>query len=118
MSWRLSISQVATDGVTLLRVTGRLGTASSGDLIEAVNGAIQAGSRRLVLDLSAVDYASSAGLLSLDAVAGRVHVANGALVVCGLTEPVRLALELSGLLPHFEIESSTETAMSKLAAAD
>ena len=45
---------------------------------------------RVIIDLSKVDYVSSAGLLALDAAAGRMHTAAGLLVLCGLTEPVRL----------------------------
>jgi anti-anti-sigma factor len=115
MTWHLAIGREMVDGVAVLRLAGRLGRASSGELIEAVNDAIVEGSSRLVLDLTRVDYASSAGLLSLDAVAGRVHVASGVLVLCGVTEPVRLGLDLSGLLPHFEIEPSAEAAISRLA---
>ena len=47
---------------------------------------------------------SSAGLLALEAVSGRLHAAGGSLVVCGLAEPVRLVFDLAGLLPHFTIE--------------
>ena len=116
MTWKLTIGHESLDGVTVLRVTGRLGTSPSGGLIDAINDAIQTGSRRLLLDLTGVDYASSAGLMSLDAVSGLMHVARGTLVLCGLTAPVRLALELSGLLPNFVIESSPAAAMSRLRA--
>ena len=54
-----------------------------------------------MLDLECVDYISSAGLLALDAVLGRVHVSRAQLVLSGLTEPVRVAFELAGLLEHF-----------------
>ncbi len=76
--------------------------------------AIDAGERRVVVDLSGVDYASSAGLLALDAIAGRIHVAGGTLVLCGLAEPVRLVLDLAGLLPHFTIEASAAEGVAKL----
>jgi anti-anti-sigma factor len=62
-----------------------------------------------------VDYISSAGLLALDAIAGRVHQAGGDLVLCGLVEPVRLAFDLSGLLPHFAVEPSRDLAIRRLA---
>jgi anti-anti-sigma factor len=62
-----------------------------------------------------VDYISSAGLLALEAVSGRVQQADGELVLCGLIEPVRLAFDLAGLLPHFAVEPSRELALTRLA---
>ena len=114
MTWKLTIGRESTGDIAVLRVEGRLGTASSGDLIGAVVGAIESGDRRLLIDLTGVDYVSSAGLLALDAASGRMHVAGGALVLCGLSEPVRLALELSGLLPHFVVDASREEGLARL----
>jgi stage II sporulation protein AA (anti-sigma F factor antagonist) len=117
MSWSLTIHRDSTGGVAVLRVAGRLGTASSGDLVEAVQETLREGSRGLLLDLTGVDYASSAGLMSLDAICGLVHVAQGTLVLCGVSEPVRLALDLSGLLSNFVIENSSAEATARLRAA-
>ena len=97
---------------------GRLGTLSSGDLIEALVAAINGGARLVLVDLSAVDYISSAGLLALDAASGRVQAAGGELVLCGLVEPVRLAFDLAGLLPHFTIAPSRDPALARLAAGN
>ncbi len=94
---------------------GRLGTLSSGDLIEALIAAVNGGARLVIVDLAAVDYVSSAGLLALDAVSGRVQAAGGELVLCGLVEPVRLAFDLAGLLPHFAITPSRDLALAQLA---
>jgi anti-anti-sigma factor len=118
LSWKLTVNRECQEGVAVLSVVGRLGAASSGSLIEAIVGAIEAGDQRLLIDLTSVDYVSSAGLLALDAAAGRMHVAGGSMTLCGLTEPVRLAFELSGLLPHFSVEPSRDIAVAKLAAGD
>lgn len=111
MTWKLTIRREAVAGAVVLRVHGRLGTAASGELLEAIVHAIRAGDRRLVLDLEGVDYASSAGLMVLDAAAGRMHEAGGELVLCAVTEPVRMVLDLAGLLPHFTVEPSVEAAL-------
>ena len=117
MTWKLNIRRESVrPDLTVLQVDGRLGSASSGALIEAIVRAIEAGDRQLVVDLANVDYISSAGLLALDAAAGRTHVAGGTLILCGLTEPVRLAFDLSGLLPHFSVETTRAVAIAKLSA--
>jgi anti-anti-sigma regulatory factor len=43
---------------------------------------------------------------------------NGEMVLCGLTEPVRMALELSGLLPLFVEEPARDAALARLAPPD
>ena len=72
--------------------------------MEALLAVLNRGARAVLLDLTKVDYISSAGLLALDAVSNRVQQAGGELVLCGLVEPVRLAFDSAGLLPHFGID--------------
>jgi anti-anti-sigma factor len=60
-----------------------------------------AGCRRLRLDLGRVEYLTAAALGRLAALAGRVRVAGGELVVCNARGEVRRVLDmtrLSGLL--------------------
>jgi anti-anti-sigma factor len=111
VTWKLSIRREVLLDVTVLRIQGRLGTAGSGDLLEAIVPEIRAGARHVVLDMAGVDYASSAGLMALDAAAGRMHEAGGDLVLCGVSEPVRMVLDLAGLLPHFTLAPSVDAAL-------
>jgi anti-anti-sigma regulatory factor len=46
-----------------------------------------------------------------------MHYAGGHLVLCELSDPVTLALQLSGLLEHFIIETSRGDAVGRVAAA-
>jgi stage II sporulation protein AA (anti-sigma F factor antagonist) len=117
LRWPLTITREGDRGTSVFVASGRLGTLTSGDLIEALASAIQAGERRFVLDLSGVDYLSSAGLLALDVIQGRLHMVKGDMVLCGITEPVRMALDLSGLLPTFTEAPSRDEALAKLVAS-
>jgi len=114
-TWKLVISREVEGGVAVLVVHGRLGTAASGQFVETMLDVVQSGHRRVLLDLSGVDYVSSAGLVALDAVAGRMHEVEGELVLCALTEPVRLVLDLAGLLPHFVVAASRGAGLARLA---
>lgn len=114
VTWQLTVAGEPADGLTVLGIGGRLGVASSGGLVEAVVRRIDSGERRLLLDLAGVDYMSSAGLQVLDALCGRMHLVGGRLVLCSLTEPVRMAFELSGLLPHFQVEPSRAAGIAAL----
>lgn len=118
LRWPLAITRDDQDGIAVFAPVGRLGTLSAGDLIEALAESINCGARRLVIDLSGVDYLSSAGLLALEAILGRPHIVNGEMVLCGLTEPVRMAFELSGLLPLFVEEPARDAALARLVPPD
>jgi len=115
-TWGLRVATEVSGGVLVVSVSGRLAAGSSGTLIETVVAALGDGHRLILCDLGGVDYASSAGLLALDAIAGRVSIDAGSLVLCSLTEPVRLVLDLSGLLPHFAVAPSREAGLAHFGA--
>jgi stage II sporulation protein AA (anti-sigma F factor antagonist) len=117
LAWSLDMHTDRAGPVLVVAPRGRLGTLTSGAFIEVLVGAIRAGERRVLLDMSGVDYVSSAGLLALEAVQGRLLVARGELVICCLGEPVRLAFELAGLLAQFAVEDSRERALARLVSA-
>ena len=115
LTWSLRLDHTVVGGVHVFAPVGRLGTLSSGEFIEALIGAIRDGARQIVVDLAGVDYIGSAGLLAMDAVSGRIHQVRGALVLCGLLEPVRLAFSLAALLTQFAVEPTRELALGRLA---
>lgn len=115
LKWPLRVAQERRDGVLVLVLTGRLGAASAARFDAAVADAVDRGDARLVLDLEGVDYVSSAGLNALAAAADLCARARGALAVCALTDPVRIALDLGGLLPDLAIEPSREQAIVRVA---
>lgn len=111
VTWDLDVRRALVEDATVFALSGRLGQLGAGHLIERLVADVPAGTT-VVLDLSGVDYASSAGLTALDAIAGRVIAGGGRLVLCGLSEPVRLAFDLAGMLPHFTIVDSVQAAVA------
>lgn len=106
LRWPLRITQERRDGVLVLSLAGRVGFVSAATLVTTVADAVARGDRHVVLDLAAVDYASSAGLHALEAAADRCASADGSLVLRAVSEPVRLALDLGGLLTRFSRETN------------
>jgi anti-anti-sigma factor len=62
---------------------------------------------RVVIDLSEIDYISSAGIRALQQAGERV-------VVCGLHDAVRIALELSGVLSGIGLMGTRVEALESL----
>jgi anti-sigma B factor antagonist len=89
--------------VTLIEVTGRIDSTNATKLGEALGEQIDAGRNQIVLDLSGVDYMSSAGLREMVAAAKRVRNSNGDLRLASPSTRVREVLELAGLNMIFQV---------------
>lgn len=100
----------------VLVLKGRLGAESAPMLEAAIATAVGRGQVRLVVDLSGVDYVSSAGLSAMEQAAARCARARGALAFCGLGEAVRMTVDLAGLAAELPIEPSRDLAVGRVAA--
>ena len=113
-TWKLEITKDIEEGVIVLTVAGRLGSETSQQLADTLDQLIHDGTRRILVDLQAVDYLSSAGLRALDEAATELQQSGGQLVVCTVPDPVRLPLALAGLLTKLGIEPSRDAGRRRL----
>ncbi len=88
---------------TVLRPVGRLDSASSPEFEIQVLETLQSGAQRVVLDMSALEYVSSAGLRVILLAGKRLKSAGGRLALAGLRENVRDVFEMSGFLTLFPV---------------
>lgn len=112
--WALKIGREGGAGAAVLSVTGRVGHASAKFFMEALREAVSSAQEGIVVDLSAVDYVSSAGIRALADATGQATRVGLGMTVCGLQEPVRLAMDLAGRLPELAVEPSRERALARL----
>ncbi|HEY5409358.1 MAG TPA: STAS domain-containing protein [Caulobacteraceae bacterium] len=106
-----------SEQIQILRPLGRLDSASSPVLERQAFDCIDAGERRLLLDFSALDYISSAGLRAALAVAKRMNAAGGKLALCSLSPQVAEVFEISGVDAIIDIHPSAESATQRLTAS-
>ena len=112
----MQIGEARQDGVMVLTPAGRVDTTTSGALETRLASALSGPAPHLVVDLSAVDYISSAGLRVLLVAARRVQTTGGRLALCGMGYPVRQVFQLAGFLPLFTIQDTRDAAVAALAA--
>lgn len=110
----MQIGEERVDGALVIAPEGRVDSVSAGELERLVVSRIDGGEKRLVLDLSAVEYISSAGLRVLLMAAKRLKAPPAALVLCGMGPGVRTVLELAGFLPLFAVEAGREQALARV----
>lgn len=100
----MEITSKALKRVDVVMVKGRIDHQTAPDLDEALKAITDANRFRLVVDLSSVDYISSAGLKVLLAALKRVKRWNrGDLRLVGLQSQVQNVFGLAGLTPLFRI---------------
>ena len=94
----MDITTRTQNGITLVVFAGSLDSNTSPKAQQALDGMLAAGARKMVLDCTALDYISSAGLRVLLGTAKRLSGAGagGALRLFGLNETVREVFDISG----------------------
>jgi anti-anti-sigma factor len=96
-TWRFVAASTVEGGETVLRLEGRIGHSGAVLLKRAGERILDRGVDRLALDLSGVDYMSSAGLRAIEDLAAALEERSGRLRLVNATDAVRIVLDLSGL---------------------
>jgi anti-sigma B factor antagonist len=89
--------------VTLLEINGRIDSTNASKLGESLNEQIDAGRHHIVVDLSRVEYMSSAGLRELVAALKKVKKLTGDLRIASPSPRVKEVFDLAGLDEIFQI---------------
>jgi anti-anti-sigma factor len=98
----MDITTRTQDGVTIVVFAGSLDSNTSPKAQQALDGMLAAGARKMVVDCTALDYISSAGLRVLLGTLKRLSGggggggAGGALRLFGLNDTVREVFDISG----------------------
>jgi anti-anti-sigma factor len=110
----MQISEDKNGDVLMVGLKGRLDAATSKTVEEFLLKKIDAGEKKLVLDLSGLDYISSVGLRVFMMAAKRLKVVQGKVVVCALSAPIKQVFEIAGftnLFPMFDTRDAAAAAV-------
>jgi anti-anti-sigma factor len=110
----LKFTDEQQDKAVVVAIGGRLDGTGAPELEAHCLALIRGGSSRLVLDLAAVDYVSSAGLRSLLVVAKSVKAAQGTMVLCALVPMVREVMTISCFDKILTLVENREAALASL----
>ena len=104
------------EGVTVLDLSGRITLGeTSGQLRSAVQEALGAGSKKILLNLGEVNYIDSAGLGELVSAFTTVKNGGGELKLLNLTKKVRDLLVITKLLTVFDVKDNEQDAVKSFA---
>jgi len=108
----MHISEQIKEDALILRLQGRLDSNTSEPFEQRMTAIIDAGNRRLVVDLTKLEYISSAGLRVLLMGAKRLKNEEGRLVLCGLRDHIREVFEVSGFLDILTVVDDEDAALA------
>lgn len=92
----MDITTRTRNDVTVVAFAGNLDSNTSPRAQQALDGILASGAPKVVVDFTALDYISSAGLRVLLGTAKRLSGAGGALHLFGLNETVQEVFDISG----------------------
>jgi anti-anti-sigma factor len=116
----LELKQARVEDVVVITVSGRVDHANADSFRAALwphLASCTGGGDRLVLDLSGLEYISSAGLRVLMLASRDVKTRDGRLVVCGLQPIVKEIFEISRFNIVFNVLADRTAALAELRVA-
>jgi anti-sigma B factor antagonist len=113
----MDVVETRSGDVTLLDVSGRI-TYMQGDTVlrAAIQGLVDRGLHKIVLNLAGITYLDSAGLGELVSAHTVVTRAGGNLRLCGVSGYLKELLTVTRLVTVFEIFESPDEAVGSFAA--
>lgn len=107
----LSISVNSFKRVDLVEVSGRIDSSNASELDDTLKDLAANGRNQLVLELSGVEYMSSAGLRAIVSALRENRRANGDVRLAALSDRVADVLELAGVESLFQRFDDTTAAV-------
>lgn len=110
----MNIATRTRDDVTIVAFGGSLDSKTSPEAQQALDRIVAGGGRKLLIDFTALDYISSAGLRVLLGTAKRLSGVGSALRLYGLNESVREVFQISGFSAIFAVFATEDDALKGL----
>lgn len=110
----MDISEDRRPGAVILALSGKLDATTAKTFEDKILGVINSGAQRLIVDLSLLEYVSSAGLRVFLLAAKRLQSTDGKIVVCSMKDHVRQVFDLAGFSSILSIYGSRDEAMQGL----
>lgn len=114
----MQITEETAGEVLVLKPSGHLDTRTQHEFEERVLAKLNAGQRRFLIDMSGVEYISSAGLRVMLMLAKKLTSTDGQLVLSGMNDHVHQVFEISGFTGVFTIRKTTDEGLRSFSNVD
>ena len=101
-----------TQNVAIMNVKGRVDSNTTPELDSALANLLDSDKNKIVLNLEAVEYLSSAGLRALVKALKSAQASGGDLRLASVSEPIEVILRTVGMMQMFKMFSTNEEAVA------
>jgi len=109
----MEVTTQEINSVELITVNGRVDSVEASRLARALEAAARRGKHKIVVDMSGLEYMSSAGFRALgDAQRNSQRHPGGEVVLAQVPALIHGALEMVGFTEYFHIEESVAAALA------
>lgn len=108
----MEFAQEQAGDVVIVKLSGRLDSSTAPPAEESFSQVLANGPQHLAIDMSSLEYISSAGLRVLLVVAKKMQQAKGKVVLFGLVHNVREVFAISGFDRIFAIQPDQAAAVA------
>jgi anti-sigma B factor antagonist len=102
------------DEVEVVKVEGRIDANSAPGMEALINAPLERGVKKIVVDLSGVEYMSSAGLRVLLASLKKTRAMGGEMRLAGMQPFVKEVFDMTGFSRLFTVSPTAEEAVKSL----
>ncbi|MBI5589873.1 MAG: STAS domain-containing protein [Deltaproteobacteria bacterium] len=95
----------------IVKISGRMDAVTAPEFEKALGAWIDESEKYFVVDLSSLEYISSAGLRSILIIAKKLKALNGKIVLAAMEESVNEVFEISGFNSIIPINDSVQAAI-------
>lgn len=108
----MTIALETAANAQIVALQGQINSTNAASTEAEILALITAGQKNLLLDFSALDYISSAGLRLVLVVAKRLKQDGGKLVLCGMQTHIREVFDISGFLAILNVVETRAEALA------
>lgn len=109
----MNITEKTENDTIIVSLSGRLDASSAPEAEQHLNKVID-NSKKLIINLSELEYISSAGLRVLLVAAKKLRHTNGNLALCSLQDGVKEVFDISGFSSIFNIYTTEQEAQASM----
>lgn len=113
----MTLMQIAVeerDTGLVIRLSGHMGHASVDELNRVFDEWLGKGSQNFIMDMSRLQYISSAGLRCFFEASTKISNLKGKLLLCGMQAEVRQIFDVSGFTSFFLIYDTLQNALKQI----
>jgi stage II sporulation protein AA (anti-sigma F factor antagonist) len=98
----------------IIKINGRMDAVTAPEFEKTLNAWIDESEKYFVVDLSSLEYISSAGLRSILVIAKKLKALSGKIILAAMEESVNEVFEISGFNSIIPIHDTVQAAIHQL----